>query len=195
MKIGVLDFVNGERRGDQEKQQPFVQGKEPQTNSTSIRCQGYGSGIKPGISMFLLAAGGTCCTILAPQDWSNTLTGSHGGMSGKHPFSCGIRDHPLPWSYCKILFLICLGANSLSRGRLWKFVKSVEQKNSVFLPWGHKPQSVLTATLSSTNWVAQKFWALQATVLLQFIWTDIFLPHFPSLSPLWYSVQYILAEV
>ena len=118
-----------------------------------------------------------------------------GGMSRKHPFSCGIGDHPLPWSYCKILFLICLGANSLSKGRLWKFVKSVEQKNSVFLPWGHKPQSVLTATLSSTNWVAQKFWALQATVLLQFIWTDIFLPHFPSLSPLWYSVQYILAEV
>lgn len=49
MKIGVLDFVNGERRGDQEKQQPSVQGKEPQTNSTSVRCQGYGSGIKPGI--------------------------------------------------------------------------------------------------------------------------------------------------
>ena len=143
MKIGVLDFVNGERRGDQEKQQPSVQGKEPQTNSTSVRCQGYGSGIKPGISMFLLAVGGTCCTILAPQDWSNTLTGSHGGMSRKHPFSCGIRDHPLPWSYCKIFFLICLGANSLSKGRLWKFVKSVEQKNSVFLPWGHKLQSVL----------------------------------------------------
>lgn len=142
MKIGVLDFVNGERRGDQEKQ-PSVQGKEPQTNSTSVRCQGYGSGIKPGISMSLLAAGGTCCTILAPQDWSNTLTGSHGGMSRKHPFSCGIRDHPLPWSYCKIFFLICLGANSLSKGRLWKFVKSVEQKNSVFLPWGHKLQSVL----------------------------------------------------
>ncbi|RMX47983.1 hypothetical protein pdam_00005340, partial [Pocillopora damicornis] len=56
MKIGVLDFVNGERRGDQEKQQPSVQGKEPQTNSTSVRCQGYGSGIKPGISMSLLAA-------------------------------------------------------------------------------------------------------------------------------------------
>lgn len=162
MKIGVLDFVNGERRGDQEKQ-PSVQGKEPQTNSTSVRCQGYGSGIKPGISMSLLAVGGTCCTILAPQDWSNTLTGSHGGMSRKHPFSCGIRDHPLPWSYCKILFLICLGANSLSRGRLWKFFKSVKQKNSVFLPWGHKLQSVLI----STNWVAQKFWAVQATVLLQ----------------------------
>lgn len=60
MKIGVLDFVNGERRGDQEKQQPSVQGKEPQTNSTSVRCQGYGSGIKPGTSMSLLAAGGTC---------------------------------------------------------------------------------------------------------------------------------------
>lgn len=68
MKIGVLDFVNGERRGDQEKQQPSVQGKEPQTNSTSVRCQGYGSGIKPGISMSLLAAVRTCCTILAPQD-------------------------------------------------------------------------------------------------------------------------------
>lgn len=50
MKIGVLDFVNGERKGDQEKQQPSVQGKEPQTNSTSVRCQGYGSGIKPGSS-------------------------------------------------------------------------------------------------------------------------------------------------
>ena len=40
---------------------------------------------------------------------------------------------------------------------------SVKQKNSVFLPWGHKLQSVLI----STNWVAQKFWAVQATVLLQ----------------------------
>lgn len=75
-----------------------------------------------------------------------------GGMSCKHPFSCGIRDHPLPWSYCKILFLICLGANSLSRGRLRKFVKSVEQKNSVFLPWGHKPQSVL---ISWPHWALQ----------------------------------------
>ena len=196
MKIGVLYFVNGERRGDQEKQQPSVQGKEPQTNSTSVRCQGYGSGIKPGISTSLLAAGGTCGTILAPQDWSNTLTGSHGGMSRKHPFSCEIRDRPLPWSYCKILFLICLGANSLSRGRLWKFFECKAKKFSFSPMRTQAPiSSDFLATLSSTNWVAQKFWALQATVLLQFIWTDIFLSHFPFLSPLWYFVQYILAEV